>query len=241
MTVDAGGAASQIESALQKAGTPERAEGQKRYLKSELIFFGSTMADVNEAVRRCIAEPELSRGDLIDVATELWAEPIFDRRIAAAKLLSRRVQLLRPTDLAFIRGLIQRSDTWALVDPLAVDVVGGIVLAHPKAAGRLDAWAAHGDFWVRRSALLGLLRSVKAGRELDRFEGFADEMLEEREFFIRKAIGWVLRELSKKDPAAVYRFMEPRAHRASGVTIREAVKYLPEAQKARLMETYRSA
>jgi 3-methyladenine DNA glycosylase AlkD len=64
-------------------------------------------------------------------------------------------------------------------------------------------------------------------------------MLEEREFFIRKAIGWVLREASKRRPDLVYAWIAPRAGRASGVTIREAVKYLPSAQRDEILAAYR--
>jgi 3-methyladenine DNA glycosylase AlkD len=64
-------------------------------------------------------------------------------------------------------------------------------------------------------------------------------MLDEREFFIRKAIGWVLRETSKRRPDEVTAWLAPRTHRASGVTMREAVKYLPSADAERLMAAYR--
>lgn len=56
-------------------------------------------------------------------------------------------------------------------------------------------------------------------------------MLEEKEFFIRKAIGWVLRDTAKKRPELVFDWLLPRAHRASGVTIREAVKHLSADQR----------
>ncbi len=64
-------------------------------------------------------------------------------------------------------------------------------------------------------------------------------MLEEHEFFIRKAIGWTLRETGKKRPELVFAWLLPRAHRASGVTVREAVKYLPEEQRAEILAAAR--
>ena len=64
-------------------------------------------------------------------------------------------------------------------------------------------------------------------------------MLEEKEFFIRKAIGWVLREVGKRRPDEVSRWLRSRTHRASGVTMREATKYLPDADRERLMIAYR--
>jgi 3-methyladenine DNA glycosylase AlkD len=71
--------------------------------------------------------------------------------------------------------------------------------------------------------------------DFERFSGYADTMLDEREFFIRKAIGWVLRDTARKRPDLVYGWVLPRATRASGVTIREAVKPMSEAQRAAIL------
>ena len=96
------------------------------------------------------------------------------------------------------------------------------------------------DFWVRRSAMLALLIPLRQGEgDFDRFARYANGMLEEKEFFIRKAIGWVLREVSKKRPEVVYDWIAPRTHRASGVTMREAVKYLPGERREGLMSAYK--
>jgi 3-methyladenine DNA glycosylase AlkD len=92
------------------------------------------------------------------------------------------------------------------------------------------------DFWLRRSALLALLLALRrGGGDFERFARYADPMLDEREFFIRKAIGWVLRDMSRKRPDLVYAWLEPRAARASGVTAREAVKHLPADQRDRIL------
>ena len=103
----------------------------------------------------------------------------------------------------------------------------------------LDRWSSDDDFWIRRSALLAWLRPLRHGASLDRFLAYADGMLDEKEFFIRKAIGWVLREVGKRRPEEVSPWLAPRTHRASGVTMREATKYLPAADRERLMLAYR--
>ena len=104
----------------------------------------------------------------------------------------------------------------------------------------LDRWAAADDFWVRRASLLGELPAVvRGGAPLDPFLRRADGMLDEKEFFIRKAIGWVLREVGKKRPTEVTVWLAPRTARASGVTMREAVRWLPEEDRERLMTAYR--
>ncbi len=80
--------------------------------------------------------------------------------------------------------------------------------------------------------MLALLPPLRRGEgDFDRFARYADAMLDEREFFMRKAIGWVLRETSKSRPELVYDWIRPRASPVSGVTLREAVKYLSDEQR----------
>jgi 3-methyladenine DNA glycosylase AlkD len=235
--VDAGELADRIESELRAVGTPERAAGEKRYLKSDLDFLGCSLSQIRAAVQQLVrANPELTRASLVELVETLWSKPIFERRMAAAMLLDRYLGLLRPDDLRLIERLVRESKTWALVDWLAGDVAGAIVLAHPEASATLDRWAADDDFWVRRSALLSQLRPLRRGADFTQFGRHADALLDEREFFIRKAIGWVLRETGKRRPQEVYDWLAPRVGRASGVTFSEAVKYLPAEQAAALRQ-----
>jgi 3-methyladenine DNA glycosylase AlkD len=169
------------------------------------------------------------------LADDLWAEPVFERRACAAFLFDYRVDLLGPADIPAIKRYVGSSETWALVDPLSADLLGHLLLAHPDAAGRLDPWTRARDFWIRRAALLSQIQPLKAGADFDRFAGWADAMLDEREFFIRKAIGWALREAGKTRGSEVYEWLLPWASRASGVTIREAVKYLEPAQREAIL------
>lgn len=160
--------------------------------------------------------------------------------MAAVDLLERHPALLGAGDMEVLERLIRDSRTWALVDGLAASVAGGIVEKSAVAADQLDRWAADADFWVRRSALLALLKPLRRGEgDFERFAGYADAMLDEKEFFIRKAIGWVLRDTARKRPDLVYEWLAPRTDRASGVTMREAVKPLDEERCAELMEAYR--
>jgi 3-methyladenine DNA glycosylase AlkD len=145
-----------------------------------------------------------------------------------------------PADLTTIETLIRAAAGWALVDPLSGDIAGRIALAanalgDPAGWHRIDSWAVDADFWVRRSALLSLLPGIRAGQpDLERFGRYATPLLAEKEFFIRKAIGWVLRELSRKDPEYVSTWTERHLAVMSGVTFREAVRRLPEQDAARL-------
>ena len=141
--------------------------------------------------------------------------------------------------LPLVERLIRESLTWALVDGLAADVAGGVRAADPTVEPTLDRWASDPDFWVRRSSLLVELRAHRAGAPLEPFFRRADLMLDEKEFFIRKAIGWVLREVGKRRASEVAAWLAPRADRASGVTMREAVRHLPPDDAERLMAAHR--
>ena len=239
--VDVKGLIDRLETRLRAVGTPERAAGEKRYLKSELEFLGVTVWEIRAAVKEISAEHrDLERQDLITLVEALWVEPVFERRMASVFLLDRFADRLGVADLPLIERLVRESLTWALVDGLAGDVLGRLVEADPGGVTpAMDRWATDDDFWIRRASLLAELRPIRRGATLHRFLRRADEMLDEREFFIRKAIGWVLREASKKRPDEVAAWVAPRTHRASGVTMREAVKYLAPSDAKRLTTAYR--
>jgi 3-methyladenine DNA glycosylase AlkD len=94
----------------------------------------------------------------------------------------------------------------------------------------LDEWNEDPDsFWVRRAAMLCLLDPLRTGGDWCRFVRYATSNLDDGEFFIRKAIGWVLREVSKRRPELVAEFVDQHGSQMSGVTMREATKYLPRS------------
>jgi 3-methyladenine DNA glycosylase AlkD len=241
-----------LERALRALGSPERAAGAKAYLKSDLDFTGTPVPAIRSTVaswyraglsgggapgRRASVR---ARGEVLTMAAALWGRPVFECRLSAVLVLTRADRLLEPADLALVENMLRSSGTWALVDGLAIDVVGGLVERYPELTVALDGWVADTDFWLRRSALLALLRPLRrGGGDFDRFGRYADQMLGETEFFVRKAIGWVLRETAKKRPELVAAWLGPRVHRASGVTVREAVKPLPFDLRAKLLAGYR--
>jgi len=227
--------ARRIEGALRAHACPAHAQGAKAYLKSDWEFIGVRTPVFRRAIKAELAAgPPLDRAALLATVSALWSDEVFELRAAAVELLSMHGALLLPRDLALVERLVRESHTWALVDGLAAHVAGSLVEKHPALAQRLDRWARDPDFWVRRSAMLALLLPLRrGGGDFERFSRYADAMLDEREFFIRKAIGWVLRDTSKKRPAMIAEWLAPRMHRASGVTLREALKHLdaPPATK----------
>ena len=229
--------AAAIEAAIRAAGTPERAVSEQAYLKIGLEFTGTAVPAARAIIQSWRRDhPGVTRDLLTGVAAALWSRPVFDCRMAAVLLLADQRALLTAADVPLLERLLRDSGTWALVDSMAADVMGSLVERYPELAGTLDRWALDPDFWLRRSAMLALLVPLRRGAgDFERFGRYADQMLDEREFFIRKAIGWVLRETAKQRPALVAAWLEPRITRLSGVTLREAVKPLPEPTRAALL------
>jgi 3-methyladenine DNA glycosylase AlkD len=234
--------AADVEQRLREAGNPDRAVAERAYLKSSMEFAGVGLPGLRRIVRALLPRrPAMARDALLAVVTELWARPLFECRLAASMLLGDHAEALIPADAALLERLIREAGTWALVDELAPVVMGGLVERYPELTAVLDRWAADEDFWVRRAALLSLLRPLRRGEgDFDRFARYAGMMLTEREFFIRKAIGWVLRDTGRRRPDLVAAWLEPRIGQISGVTLREAVKPLPPDTAARLLAAYRA-
>ncbi len=227
-----------IDAALRGQADPVRAEGERRYLKSDLVHLGVSLPKIRKIA--VASARGLTREETLALVATLW-NGVHDRRMAAIEVLIHNMRLLEAGDLGAVERLIRDSDTWAYVDALAVKGAGTLVVRYPALARTLDRWVADDDFWIRRTALLALLPGIRAGDgDLTRLSAYGDALIDEKEFFIRKALGWVLRELSKSDPAWVIAWTRPRVGRVSGVTIREVVRRLPEADREALMEAYRA-
>jgi 3-methyladenine DNA glycosylase AlkD len=225
-----------IEAELQRIGTKLRATKEKAYLKSELVHVGATVPQMRATVVAALESLEdLTRAEMLAATAAMWSKGVFELRMAAVEILLRKRKLLEAADLARIEQLLRESQTWALVDVLATHVAGDLVERFPGLGRTLDRWAKDQDFWIRRSAMLALLVPLReGGGDFARFGRYADTMLEEKEFFIRKAIGWILRETSKKQPQLVFDWLAPRAARASGLTLREGSRQLPAKLRAQL-------
>lgn|SRR5581483_439620 len=238
---DAEAAAATVMAAMAPLADAERAAQARRYLKSDLDFLGVSVPGIRSAVTATArSRPDPGRAGVLAWARALWGEPVHERRTAAIEVLRHYLRSLEPADLALVEAWIREARGWAYVDPLAGDIAGPIALSYPEAWPLIDAWATDADFWVRRSALLTLLPGIRQGQpDRERFERYATLMLAEKEFFVRKAIGWVLRETAKKDPAYVTSWTQQHLDQLSGVTFREAVRRLPPEHAARLEASYK--
>jgi len=240
-TLDVAREVATIDAALAERGAAKRAEGAKAYLKSDLEFHGVDAKGIRATAREVFdRNPDIGHDGVVSLVRALWRRPNFEMRAVGVGLMERRPELLSADDFGLVEELLRQSETWALVDWLCTKVAAPLVENVPLLKRSLKRWAKDGDFWIRRSAILSLLPALRRGEgDFDLFAGFASQMVEEKEFFIRKAIGWVVRDTSKKRPDLAYGFLAEHIDRVSGLTLREGLKYLPDEQREELTEKYR--
>jgi 3-methyladenine DNA glycosylase AlkD len=228
--------------AFRQEGDPERAQGQKAYMKSDRDFFGVRAPFIRgQAKRFKLRHPEIATAALFTMVEALWATTYHDLRSLGIALLELYIKQLSIGEMDQIESLLRRSSNWDHVDYLSTKISASIVARDQKTKPILKRWAADDHFWLRRAAMLSLMPELRAGGgDFELFCRFAATMIEEKEFFIRKAIGWVLREVSKKRPELVYPFLSRNIDLVSGLTLREGAKYLPEAQREELLRRYRN-
>lgn len=129
----------QIDTALRTRGTPERAEHERAYLKSELDHYGTSVPAIRSVAKEVAAHhPGLSHDDLLALADALWAAPVHERHMVAIELLDIYHGRLHGKDIVFLERLLREAGTWALVDPLAASIVGRLAERCPELGLVLD-------------------------------------------------------------------------------------------------------
>lgn len=222
----------QFSHAVQHVLTPwvdvSRAAKMKAYLLDQFEFLGLPAPVRREAVKGIGKVHWQSKDDLLVAADMLWQKPQREYRYTAVDLLRQQSAQLSVNDLPALQGLLLRDSWWDTVDGLSAviaDIMRRAVLEQPNAASVMDTWLLHPSYWVRRSAMLHQL-GWRLDTDATRLFGYADALAHENEFFIRKAMGWALRDYARWNPRAVTEFLVQRRNVLSGLTVREAAKHL---------------
>jgi 3-methyladenine DNA glycosylase AlkD len=231
-----------LEPTLREAGNAERAEGEKAYLKSDLTFIGTGVPVIRSVAKRLRREfPDLGHADLVELVHALWRPPVHELRSLAIAVLEVYRERLEASDLPLIEDLLRQCNTWAHVDWLAVKVAGPLIDRRPDSEAIRERWSRDDWMWLRRSALLSYLETLRAGQgDFESFARLASGMLGEKEFFIRKAIGWILRDVARKRPELTTGFLDAHLERVSGLTLREGARHLPAGDREALLEAYQA-
>ena len=216
--------------ALRAFADPARAEKEKSFQKSSWEHWGVALPKMDAAIRDTIAD--LAGRASLALAERLWREPTWDLKIVAGRILARPRVVPDGAVWAFVTERLGELDGWAVADNLA-SVGSCCLLAAPARLDEVEAWVASPHLWTRRAALVFTLPWAKGDRDPERMLGWAARLTSDREWFIQKAIGWWLRELSKRDPERVRRFLAEHGAAMKPFARREAEKYLDAPPRRR--------
>jgi 3-methyladenine DNA glycosylase AlkD len=215
-----------VERELQAAAVPTDAGPMTAYMRHQFPFLG-VKAPAQKAVARAAsteAGPPPAEADVVAAIDALWARPEREYRYAGCALAARFAPSAQADFVDHAARWITTEPWWDTCDPLARACVGPIVRRHPVLRATMDRWLAGDDLWLIRSALIHM-----GGwkQDIDRDWVFSACLARagHPDFFVRKAIGWILRDLAWVDPEAVVAFVErPDAPVLSGLSKREALK-----------------
>lgn len=220
-----------LRAAMEDLADPERADAQRAYMKSTLPFYGIGAPDLRVALRDPLREHRLSSFEDWEAAIRmLWDTARYrEDWYAALAVAQYRWYHDWRTDLRALPlflHMIKAGAWWDVCDEIASRLVGPLLHAHrEEMTPTLVAWAVHDHMWVRRVAILSQLKA-KDKTDTSLLEATIEPNLGDREFFIRKGIGWALREYSKTDPDWVRSFVAAHADRISPLSKKEALRLI---------------
>jgi 3-methyladenine DNA glycosylase AlkD len=215
-----------LRAAFAAAADPERATAMAAYMRNRYAFVGLPAPVHRRLTREALAGlPKPSEADVIALTAACWAEAQREYQYTACDYAIAHVRRVGPGFIGHARTLVVTKSWWDTVDALASRVVGPLVFAHPSLVSVMDEWIAADDIWLARTAILHQL-GHGADTDADRLFRYCAARAADTDFFLRKAIGWALRQYSKTDAAAVRRFVADNDGSLSPLSQREALKWL---------------
>ncbi len=220
----------ELRMALETVADPTRAAPMQAYMRDQFVFLGVAAPQRRLAARGLLAGLKGIDADvLLEHAQLLWQQPQREYQHVALDMLALYRRQLGVEHLPALLGLARQRAWWDSVDGMA-GIVGDVLQAELRRGGdghaHMNAALQHEDFWLRRIAMLHQL-GWRADTDAGWLFGAALTLAHEDEFFIRKAIGWALRDYARHAPAEVLAFATQHRQQLSPLSYREALKHQP--------------
>lgn len=219
---------SAIRTALAQNANPEKAAGMRAYMKSAMPYRGVQTPVRRKLVRAALREHPLeSREDWLAAVLDLWRDAAYreERYVAQDITGAPQFRTYRDLDtLPLYEEMVVSGAWWDLVDDVATHKLRELVDNHPgEMVVHMRGWSTDADLWKRRSSIICQVKRKEA-TDLDLLFDCIEPNLADPDFFIRKAIGWALRDLAWTDLQTVEDYVARNADRLSTLSKREALK-----------------
>ena len=213
-----------LEKTFKSKADPERAEKMSQYMRNQFDYWGIMSPVRKELEREFINEyglPEMK--DLKKITKDLWSLPQREYQYTAILIVSRMKRYWKDDMIPLFEYLIKTKSWWDTVDGVAPSLAGHYFKKFGGAKEVTGRWIESDDFWFRRSALIFQLKYRNTTDEKLLYS-YIKKCNHEDEFFIRKAIGWSLREYAKWNPESVWKFVANT--KLKPLSIKEALKHI---------------
>lgn len=204
---------------------PQIAVQQKAYMRNQFEFYGLTAPVRKEILKPFFVKAYLpNKKDLDKIVKTLWEKPQREYQNFTQELVFKYVKQFEKKDIAMLEYMVTHKSWWDTVDFIAVKLMGAYFKKYPeKIDSHVQKWLQSGNMWLQRSALLFQLK-YKEDLDTQLLKNTIIALIGSKEFFINKAIGWVLREYSRTNPDWVKAFVAKTD--LSGLSRKEALRLL---------------
>lgn len=225
--LDIAAAIAYVQTTLAAHADPEKAAGMQGYMRTNMRFYGVQKPGRTEILRHIKSEfAPASLDEYEELVTALWDLPHREEKYIAQGVATMFRQFMIPESLPIYERFIDEGAWWDFVDETATHMIRELVLNHPDVMWPVvDSWIDHENMWRRRAVIICQV-GAKDRTDASRLFAYCEARAHETEFFIRKAIGWALREYSKTDPEAVAGFVNAHRDELSRLSFREATKHI---------------
>ncbi|UKS26763.1 DNA alkylation repair protein [Paenibacillus sp. HWE-109] len=214
-----------LEGWLRPHGNAADAEAMAAYMRNQFLFLGIRNPQRVALTKQFWKENGFPKGEEgVCVAEELWALPEREFAYTALLLLTQLRKEMGERHIEVLERMVVTQSWWDSVDTIADHLIGYHLQKYPELIpAYVDKWLASGNMWLQRTAILFQLK-YKQRTDVELLYRVIRQMADSQEFFIRKAIGWALREYSKTDAAAVRSFVAETE--LSPLSVKEALKVM---------------
>lgn len=218
---------SSLKTLFEEHRVPEDAVRMKSYMKNLFEFYGVKSPLRKEILRTHTKSYPVPEGDkLKELVTLMWEDPHRELQYAAMDLMAKKTRKMDNSWFSFFENLILTKSWWDTVDWIAPNGSGRLFQKYPKQILPItNRWNSSDNIWLQRSSIIFQLK-YRHETDFDLMKVYILEHASSKEFFVRKASGWAIRQYSKYNPLAVSDFIGEHKDQLSGLTIREGLKWL---------------
>jgi len=222
---------------LKASADPERAQGGKRFFKSEedINLLGIRAPEIRKTAKELfsLVKPYWTQKQAVDLCELMLPNKYLEAKTFGILILEQFVSSLNKKHLNVIKKWITLyyCSDWATIDTLCSSVLSPLIQDHPEFIEEIMTWADSPNKWLRRASIVSFIKPARCGIHIDEVHKVAKKLFPDQDDLIQKANGWILRESGKTDMKRLERFLLKHGENIPRTTLRYAIERFPEKKR----------